>query len=405
MQGRSKSGLRRRLICGVLIAAALVAAAFYFKRHRSATEQPKFTVAKVERGDLTQTVATTGTLSPRVTVEVSSQISGLITDVAVDFNTAVRKGQVLARIDPAIYEQQVEQAQANLVAAQATHALNLLNAGRLKGLRDTGVVSQQDYDQAAATLEQSQANLLTGRAAVKNARTDLDRCTITSPIDGIVIYRQAEVGKTIVSSFSAPTLFTIAQDLSKMRIVAPISEVDIWSVHVGDEVTFTVDALPARTFQGRLTQIRNPYTPSDRAQQSPQQGSGITNFDGIIEVDNTDAVLRPSLTASVSIIVARREQVLNIPSGALTIKAPEGAVPARAPLTLAKVKRGSTTGVPATVYILPGGVRDATPQAVSVLTGSTDGVATEILSGLSEGDTVITGIPSVWEFPKQSVFK
>ena len=396
---------RRRVIGGVILLGLLSAAGAYWKYRHPHVETPRFTVAKVERGDLTQSVATTGILSPRVTVEVSSQISGLITAVVVDFNSPVRKGQVLARIDPAIYEQELQRTQANLAAAQATHALNALNVARLKGLREAKLVTQPDYDQAAAILAQSQANVLTQRAAVKNARTDLERCTITSPIDGIVIYRQAEVGKTIVSSFSAPVLFTIAQDLSQMRILAPINEVDVASVLVGANVTFTVDALPGRTFHGRLTQIRNPYTPSDRVQQNPQQGNGITSFDGIIEVDNADFALRPSLTASVSIIVSQRAKVLKIPSGALTVKAPEGAAPATAgPVVAAKTGTTKNIGSPATVYRLPNGTRDATPQAVAIQTGSTDGIDTEIVSGLREGDTIITGTASTWDAPKQSLF-
>lgn len=384
-----------RLTFGAIILSLLLGAGLYWKYGHSPAAPPRFTVAKVERGDLTQAVATTGILSPRTIVEVSSQISGLITDVGVDFNTRVHKGQVLARIDPAIYEQQLQQAEANLIAAQATHALNVLNATRLKGMREAKLVSQLEYDQAAAALGQSQANLLTQRAAVKRAQTDLSRCTITSPIDGIVIYRQAEVGRTVVSSFSAPTLFTIAQDLSNMRIIAPINEVDVASVQPGAEVTFTVDALPGRTFHGKLTQIRNPYTPSDRAQQNPQQGNGIVHFDGIIDVDNADLALRPSLTASVSIVVAQRAKVLKIPSGALTVKPPEG-MAAPPP---------SSEGHGVTVYRLPDGSREATPQAVIIRTGATDGVVTEILSGLSQGDTVITGTASTWDAPKQSLFQ
>jgi HlyD family secretion protein len=378
----------------VVIAAAVVV---YAKRDRDDEPKANYTIAPVSRGDIVQAVNTTGQLTPLISVEVSSQISGLVTEVNVDFNSAVKKGQVLARIDPATYEQRMRQAEADLAAAEASSTLVKLNAKRLKDLREKDLVTQAEYDQVEAQLEQARATLLTRKAVLENARLDLSRCTLTSPIDGIVIFRQVEVGKTVVSSFSAPTLFVIAQDLSKMRIIAPISEVDVWAAHPGQMVTFTVDAIPDRTFNGRLTQIRNPYTPSEKQTAQAAQQSTITNFDGVIEVDNPDLLLRPSLTANVSIVVSKTENTLRIPNGALRVQIPQDpSSPHPAPPAVPPDSVDTSV-----VYRLAGGNRNAVPEPVLVKLGITDNISTQVLDGLKEGDTVITGIPSRIEIPQR----
>jgi HlyD family secretion protein len=382
---------------GALIVAA-TAAVVYAKRDRDDEPRAAYTIAPVSRGEIVQAVNTTGQLAPLVSVEVSSQISGLVTEVNVDFNSVVKKGQVLARIDPSTYEQRVTQAEADLAAAEANASLVKINAKRLGDLRNKDLVTQADYDQVEAQLEQSRATLLTRKAALQNARLDLDRCTLLSPIDGVVIFRQIEVGKTVVSSFSAPTLFVIAQDMAKMRIIAPISEVDVWAVHPGQPVTFTVDAIPERTFHGRLTQIRNPYTPSEKQTTQAAQQSTITNFDGVIEVDNADLILRPSLTANVSIVVSRTEDALRIPNGALRVQIPQTPDMPRPPPMPPSSEEAEDTSI---VYRLPGGDRNATPQPVLVRLGITDNISTQVLEGLKEGDTVVTGIPSRIEIPQR----
>jgi HlyD family secretion protein len=385
--------MRARFFIAFAVAIPLLGASgtAYFNRSED-PELPPFTFVTVDRGDVIQTVTTTGQLTPMVNVEVSTQISGLLVEVNVDFNTPVKKGQVLARIDPSTYEQQLRRAQADLEAAEATHALSEINVRRLRGLIEQDLVTQQDYDQATALLRQSRANLLTRKADVQNARVDLERCTIVAPIDGIVIFKQAEVGKTVVSSFSAPTLFVIARDLSSMRIVAPINEVDVSMVRVGQEVAFTVDAVPGRKFKGRLAQVRNPYTPSENKQTSQQPQSGINTFDAVIEVDNADLLLRPSLTAHVSIVVEKRVGVLRIPNGALRVELPKGLIPERASSQAAQ----NADPANATVYRLPNSDKSGVPQAVNVRIGMSDGLMTEILQGLKPGDRVITGVAAEW---------
>ena len=392
---------RKKKLGPVLWIGALVVAAtavvVYAKRDRDDEPKAAYTIAAVSRGDIIQAVNTTGQLTPLVSVEVSSQISGLVTEVNVDFNSVVKKGQVLARIDPATYEQRVTQAQADLAAAEASETLVKLSAKRLKDLREKDLVTQADYDTVQAQMEQARASALTRKAALQNARLDLERCTLLSPIDGIVIFKQVEVGKTVVSSFSAPTLFVIAQDLAKMRIIAPISEVDVWAVHPGQAVTFTVDAIPDRTFNGRLTQIRNPYTPSEKQTAQAAQQSTITNFDGVIEVDNADLLLRPSLTANVSVVVSKTENALRIPNGALRVQIPQSP-DAPYPPPMPSAEESEDTSV---VYRLPGGNRNATPEPVLVKLGITDNISTQVLGGLNEGDTVVTGIPSRIEIPQR----
>lgn len=370
-----------------------------WKSTRTRASAPNYTLSPVVRGDVTLSVNTTGQLSPWASVEVSTQVSGLVQQVTVDFNTPVKKGQILAVIDPSIFRQKLRQAEANLAAMQANQSLAESNATRLIKLRGKDLVTQQEYDQAAAQQQQSAAALLVSRAEVENARVDLDRCTITSPIDGVVIYKQVEVGKTVVSSFSAPTLFVIAPNLTRMRVVAPISEVDIWAVQPGQAVTFTVDALPGRTFSGRLTQIRDPYVPSDRPTLQLSQRSAIASFEAVIEVDNTDRLLRPSLTVNVAIVVQRHESVLLVPNGALRVELPSS-IKAIAPSTSgARVSSPSIADASsaATIYRLAKDSPHGVAESVTVTLGISDSIVTEVDGDLREGDQIITGFATPWE--------
>jgi HlyD family secretion protein len=387
IRGRRTSRRRLKILLWLLVLAIVVGAACFWLagRRKAAAPVLNYTVASITRGDLLRSVTTTGQLAPLVCVEVSTQISGLITEVAVDFNSHVTKGQVLARIDSSTYEQDLKQAKADLAAAEAAHRLAQLTVDRYKRLLDAKLETQQDYDQADAQLQQQDATLLTRRAAIENAQLNLDRCTITSPIDGIVLYKAADVGKTVQASFSAPTLFAIAKDLKKMQIDAQVSEVDVWSVKPGQEVTFTVDALPDRVFKGVVRQIRDPYTPSDKQSSASANSGGISTFDTIIEVENPDEVLMPSITANVSIIVSGKKGVLRVPNSALRVQLPPDAgVSAPAPGTADGQNR-------AVVYRLPGGNRTAKPVPVVVRLGLSDSLMTEVLDGLNEGDVVVTG--------------
>jgi HlyD family secretion protein len=440
----------------VILATALalgVAAWFYAQRGRAADRATEYTTATVARGDITQLVTATGSLDAVLSVDVGSQISGLITKLHADFNTRVRAGQKLVEIDPATYQQRLRQAEANLASAEASAALAELNARRTQDLLEKSLVTQQDNDQMQAQLKQARAQQLINQAAVENARVDLSRCTIYSPIDGIVISKQTEVGKTVAASLNVPTLFTIANDLAKMQITAAVAEADIGAVAEGQQVTFTVDAFPNRNFQGLITQVRN----------APKNTSNVVTYETLISVDNQDLKLRPGMTANVSITVARRDQALRAPNAALRVRLPEGFAvtaavkpgPASAPTPAATggpreggrggmfanatpeerekireimaevgysrgsgpptpeqreqirklmlergltppeqtgARAGETSVVTRTVYRLPRGDKTATPAAVSVQVGITDGLASEIIEGLAEGDVLLTSV-------------
>jgi HlyD family secretion protein len=308
----------------ITLTIALLAAAgggyYYYERSHAAEQAPTYNTATIARGSIRQVVTATGQLDAVLSVDVGSQISGLIIKLYADFNTIVKKGQKLAEIDPATYEQKVRQATANLASAEASSKLQSLNTERTRELYAKSLVTKQDLDQAEAQLAQANAQLLTSQATVENAKVDLERCTINSPIDGIVISKQTEEGKTVAASLNAPVLFTIANDLAKMQITAAVAEADIGSVQQGQVVTFTVDAFPNRSFNGTVTQVRN----------APKTVSNVVTYDTIISVDNRDQKLRPGMTANVSIIVASRENTLRIPNSALRVRLPDasGVTPA-----------------------------------------------------------------------------
>ncbi|MBX3735149.1 MAG: efflux RND transporter periplasmic adaptor subunit [Candidatus Didemnitutus sp.] len=303
----------KKLLLFLVVIGVAGAGWYYYSIRSRADSAPEFTTTTVARGDILQQVTATGQLDSVVSVDVGSQISGLIQKLYVDFNSPVKKGDKLVEIDPATYQQKLRQAEANLASAEASNQLQKVNTERVKELFAQKLVTQQEYDQAVAQLQQSNASLVTARATVENAKVDLERCTITSPIDGIVINKQTEEGKTVAASLNAPVLFTIANDLSKMQITAAVAEADIGSVAESQQVTFTVDAFPNRSFHGQVVQVRN----------APKTTNNVVTYDTIISVDNRDLKLRPGMTANVSIIVARRDNVLRIANAALRLRVPE----------------------------------------------------------------------------------
>jgi HlyD family secretion protein len=319
-KARSSSGL----IITLTLLAAAGAGAWYYMRP-GAEKAPEFSTAKVSRGDVQQVVTATGGLEAVTSVDVSSQVSGLIVEINVDYNSPVKKGQVLAKLDPATYESRLSSAKAQLANTTANFNLVRLNTERSRKLREQNLVSQAELDQAEAQLAQSQAQMLIQQAAVDTAKVDLARCTIYSPIDGIVIDRVALVGKTVSASTSAPTLFTIANDLSQMQISAAVAEADIGTIEDKQNVNFTVDAYPSRQFRGRISQIRN----------APKTQSNVVTYETIIDVRNDDLKLKPGMTANVSIVIAQRSGTLKIGNNALRVRIPENLLPPPAPVAAA----------------------------------------------------------------------
>ena len=254
-----------------------------------------------------------GQLNPVLNVQVGSQISGNIAKLFADYNSLVKSNQVVAQLDPAIFQAAVHQAEGDLANAKAALELQQVEAKRSKALFENKLISDSDYDTAVASLHQAEAQVKIKQAALERAQLDLDHCTIYAPVDGIVISRNVDVGQTVAASMNAPVLFQIANDLSKMQIDANVSEADVGTVEEGQNVNFTVDAYPNRTFIGRVVQIRN----------SASNVQNVVTYDTVIGVTNSDFKLKPGMTATVSITTAQRTNVLKIPNAALRFKPPE----------------------------------------------------------------------------------
>ena len=438
-----------RWILILIVLAAAVGGVMYFKNDH--TEAPQYQTAPVTRGDLTQAVSASGTLNPVLNVQVGSQISGNIAKLFADFNSLVKSNQVVAQLDPASFQASVHQAEGDLANTKAALELQQVQAKRTSDLFASKLVSGSDYDTALANLHQAEAQVKIKEAALERSKLDLAHCTIYAPVDGIVISRNVDVGQTVAASMNAPVLFQVANDLAKMQIDANVSEADVGTVEEGQNVSFTVDAYPSRTFVGRVVQIRN----------SPVTVQNVVTYDTVIGVTNSDFKLKPGMTATVAITTAQRTNVLKIPNAALRFKPPEPStnqtVVARllAKIGLGKETKPATTNTvqlmrrvremrdrgeepspeiraklrelfqsgalqrtgqgggsmgggsgsrprsaPASrnIYVLstnapPGGGDPVLmPRPVRVRTGITDGSYTEITDGLQEGDPVITAV-------------
>src|SRR5438128_9638715 len=277
----------------------------------------KYQTTTVTRGPITQAVTATGTLNPVVNVQVGSQVSGNIAKLFADFNSQVKAGQVVAQIDPALFQATVTQAEGDLASAQAALELAKVNATRTQELFAKKNSSQADLDQAMASLHQAEANVKIKQGALDKAKADLDHCSITSPVDGVVISRNVDVGQTVAASLQAPVIFTIANDLTKMQIDSNVAEADVGAVVVDQAVDFTVDAFPNRTFHGKVVQVRN----------APITVQNVVTYDTVIGVSNPDLKLKPGMTANVSIIIAHKDDTLLIKNAALRYRPADATLP------------------------------------------------------------------------------
>src|SRR5437764_8675855 len=301
---RSKMTNRRNLI---IAAAVLLIAAFFLFSRLGRSNAAQFQTATVTRGPITQTVTATGTLNPVVNVQVGSQVAGNIQKLFADINSKVKAGDVVAQIDPALFQATVTQGEGDLASAQAGLELAKVNATRTQELFSKKNSSQGDVDQAMANLHQAEANVKIKQGALDKAKADLEHCTITSPVDGVVISRSVDVRPTVAASLQAPVIFTIANDLTKMQIDTNVAEADVGTVEVDQNVDFTVDAFPQRTFHGKVVQVRN----------APITVQNVVTYDTVIGVNNPDLKLKPGMTANVSILIAHRDNVLQIKNAAL----------------------------------------------------------------------------------------
>lgn len=430
MAAKRKSTWVKWLVALLVIAAAGAGWRWYAVRPNDSDLEYRKT--PVARGDLVQSVTANGQINPVKNVQVGSQISGIIKELLVDFNDKVTNGQVVAQIDPSTYQQNLGLAEAELANAQASLEYAEINYRRTKGLGE--LVAAADLDKALADLHQAQAIVKTREASVNKNKVDLERTTIYAPIDGVVISRNVDVGQTVAASFTAPTLFVIANDLAKMQIEAAVSEADVGGIEVGQNVDFNVDAFPGRTFHGQVKQVR----------YAAVTNQNVVTYTTIIDVSNPDLKLRPGMTATASIITAQRNEALKIPNAALRFRPPEIVAAAAATNTQAgagaaprnggdrtasgrgsnredrdqrmqnmspeerAAMRAKFAGANAarrppqeaspirTVYIFEEAGPGKKPilKPVKVRIGISDGKDTEILEGLKEGDVVATGVNS-----------
>ena len=319
-----KKSIVPSLLLGIAVVAILGGGAWWWTARKGEAADRAYRTATIERGDIRVAISATGTLSAISTVTVGSQISGQVTDVLVDYNSEVKKGEVLARIDPSTYEAQIEQgnaqianAQASLKQAQATLANAELDYTRKADLGRQKLVAQSDVDLARAARDQARAQVNAAQASIRQqaastqtTRVNLDRTVIRSPVDGVVLTRTIEPGQTVAASLQAPELFTIAEDLSKMKIELAVDEADIGQVKVGQAVSFTVDAFADRQFRGQVQQVRLSATTT----------SNVVTYPVVVSVDNSDGTLLPGLTVNAEIEVSKRDDILKVSNAALRYK-------------------------------------------------------------------------------------
>jgi len=384
----------------IILAAVLLisgmAGFFYLKR----SPEISYKTARIERGTIVSTVAATGNLSAVTTVQVGTQVSGTIQKLYVDYNSRVKKGQPIAEIDPSLFNASVEQshgnflnAEANLQKARVTLADAERTYNRNRKLLADGIISQSDFDvaetayhSAKAGLKASEGSVAQTRGSLMQAKTNLRYSVIRSPVDGVIISRAIDVGQTVAASFQTPTLFTIAQDLTKMQIEVSVDEADISRIKLDQNASFTVDSYPEQSFKGKVVQIRN----------APIITQNVVTYITVVNVDNSDLKLKPGMTANVSIEVARKDDALKLPPSALRFKPkskteePKQGKQAGGPAengTRGSGKPGGRKGTGGQqVYIL----KDNAPLAVPVKTGIANNSSIELVeSSLKEGDEVI----------------
>ena len=384
--------LRRRLISWIVLVLMLAGVAFATVRYRAGHQAPavRYETVAVDQGRIVAKVTATGTVSALVTVQVGSQVSGRIQHLYVDFNSPVTKGQAIAKIDPQLFEAAVEQARANVMAAQG----NLTKAKaqaldaerqyrRARALAERQLIAQAEVDTAQtnadvarAQIEAAAAGVTQTQAALHQAQINLAYTNIISPTNGVVISRNVDIGQTVAASLQAPILFLIAEDISKMQVDTSVAEADVGKLRTGMTATFTVDAYPSERFHGTIRQIRN----------APQMVQNVVTYDAVIDVENAELKLKPGMTANVTFVYADKDRVVRIPNAALRFRPPPEML-ARLPHPPVEQRRELSTAVSRTVWV----ARNEIPEAVSVTTGISDGTLTEVVAGnVHPGDKLIT---------------
>ena len=330
-------------------------------------QKVSFETAKVEKQDIKTSITATGTIEPVTSVTVGTQVSGIVSKLYVDYNSVVKKGQIIAELDKTNLISELNTAKANLSSAQSTLNYEQANYNRYKTLYDKGLVSADDYESARLSYDKARQQVSTSRESVQKAQTNLGYATITSPIDGVILSKSVEEGQTVAASFNTPELFVIAQDLTDMRVIADIDEADIGGVKEGQRVSFTVDAFPEDKFNGTVTQVR----------QEAKTESNVVTYEVVISAPNADLKLKPGLTANVTIFTMEKDNVLAVPSKALRFHPSEA--------VLQKGESISDCEGDHKLWTKEGAV--FTAHKVEV--GTSNGVMTEITSGIAAGTEVL----------------
>lgn len=363
--------LNRKTVGIVLAVVAVAGVAAYFMLHGGKSQvQVNFETAKVEKATIGSSITATGTIEAVTTVEVGTQVSGIIDKIYVDYNSPVKRGQVIAELDKTNLVSELNSANSNLQGARSDLNYQQANYNRQRTLFEKGLISANDFESARLALEQAQSVLSQRQEAVNKARTNLGYATITSPIDGIVLSKAVEEGQTVASSFNTPTLFTIVKDMTDMRVIADVDEADIGEVREGQRVTYTVDAYPSEVFQGTVTQVRNEATTTNN----------VVTYEVVISAPNPDLKLKPGLTANVTVYTLEQPNVVSVPSKALRFTPTKEMLQPGQKIVDCNAKKK--------LWVREGN----TFKAYGVSVGISNGTRTQIVSGIKEGTEVIVDI-------------
>lgn len=350
--------------------AAITALAVWLLSGGKKEETITFDTAAVAPANIMNSITATGTIEPVTSVTVGTQVSGIVSKLFVDYNSVVKKGQVIAELDKTNLMSQLNTAKTQLATAQSQLNYQTANYKRYKTLFEKGLVAADDFDNAKLSYTQAKEQVASAKEEVQRAQTNLGYATITSPIDGVVLSKSVEEGQTVAASFSTPELFTIAQDLTNMQVVADVDEADIGDVKEGERVSFTVDAYPDDTFEGEVKQVRQEATTTNN----------VVTYEVVISAPNADLKLKPGLTANVTIYTAERKGVLSVPSKALRFTPQKE--------TVGKMKIVDVANAKNKVWTIEGN----SIVAHKVNIGMTDGTNTQIVGGIAEGTKVVTGL-------------
>ncbi len=354
----------------IVAVAAIAALAVWLLSGGKKEEKITFDTAAVAPANIMNSITATGTIEPVTSVTVGTQVSGIVSKLFVDYNSVVKKGQVIAELDKTNLMSQLNTAKTQLATAQSQLNYQTANYKRYKTLFEKGLVAADDFDNAKLSYTQAKEQVVSAKEEVQRAQTNLGYATITSPIDGVVLSKSVEEGQTVAASFSTPELFTIAQDLTNMQVVADVDEADIGDVKEGERVTFTVDAYPDDTFKGEVKQVRQEATTTNN----------VVTYEVVISAPNADLKLKPGLTANVTIYTAERKGVLSVPSKALRFTPQKE--------TVGKMKIVDVANAKNKVWTIEGN----SIVAHKVNIGMTDGTNTQIVGGIAEGTKVVTGL-------------